>query len=241
LCVCIAGPNGSGMSTLTKGLRQAGSLENWIDPDVVAYELQAQRSGDEIYGDQIDDEVSLRAFRAARRQRVEYARELKDFGFETVFSHKSNVAFLEALKVLGYRIHLYFVCTVAPEINLGRVQNRVARGGHDVPEEKIFERYYRSQEFAWYSARLFDRVILFDNSVEKEPGRAVAEIQNGNESRIQISADPYIPKWIIGVLEFGFNPTPLGGFLTVDAFDYSNADLSSRTMRVAFLDQFLLP
>jgi predicted ABC-type ATPase len=39
-----------------------------------------------------------------------------DFGFETVFSHKSNADFLEALKTLGYEVHLYFVCTEDPRI-----------------------------------------------------------------------------------------------------------------------------
>ena len=60
------------------------------------------------------------------------AERLESFGFETVFSHSSNVEFLEALRVLGYDIHLFFVCTESHEINIARVENRVALGGHDV-------------------------------------------------------------------------------------------------------------
>jgi predicted ABC-type ATPase len=56
------------------------------------------------------------AFATARNRRVDFAQGLLDFGFETVFSHKSNADFLEALKTLGYEVHLYFVCTEDPRI-----------------------------------------------------------------------------------------------------------------------------
>jgi predicted ABC-type ATPase len=88
----LAGPNGSGKSTLTAQIRTINSLENWIDPDVVAREM-----GDEPA-----------AFVVARNRRVDFAQGLLDFGFETVFSHESNADFLEALKTLGYEVHLYF-------------------------------------------------------------------------------------------------------------------------------------
>ena len=147
-CLCLAGPNGSGKSTFTKRIRQLHPLDRWIDPDVVAASI-----GDEAT-----------AFAAARNQRVEFAQDLLDFGFETVFSHISNADFLDALKTLGYAVHIYFVCTDDPAINVGRVKNRVRLGGHDVPENKIVERYGRALENLLYSVKKFDRIVLIDNS-----------------------------------------------------------------------------
>jgi predicted ABC-type ATPase len=118
-CLCLAGPNGSGKSTYAAALKSR--LPDWIDPD----EIAAQLAGGGI----VTGDISNAAFRAARNRRVDYAEKLGDFGFETVFSHGSNVAFLRALRRIGYTVHLYFIATEYAQINIGRVRNRAARGG----------------------------------------------------------------------------------------------------------------
>jgi hypothetical protein len=65
-----------------------------------------------------DEGVSRAAFQDARNERVRCAFHYLDFGFETVFSHGSNLAFLRALRQLGYEVHLYFVATEDPSINI---------------------------------------------------------------------------------------------------------------------------
>jgi predicted ABC-type ATPase len=178
-CLCLAGPNGSGKSTLTAQIRTIHSLENWIDPDVVAREM-----GDE-----------LAAFGAARNRRVDFAQGLFDFGFETVFSHSSNSDFLEALKIIGYEVHLYFVCTDDPRINVNRVSNRVRLGGHDVPTDRIFDRYSRALDNLVLSVGQFDRIVLFDNSSIDGAGRVVGEIANTLEPRVTLNPKPQLPGW----------------------------------------------
>ena len=44
----------------------------------------------------------------------------------------------------GYFIKCIFVLTVSPTLNALRIKARVEQGGHDVPEEKIYDRYDRS-------------------------------------------------------------------------------------------------
>jgi predicted ABC-type ATPase len=66
------------------------------------------------------------------------------FTFETVMSHPSKVSLLKQARHAGYRTYLYYVATDDPAINVSRVANRVALGGHAVPEDKIVERYHRS-------------------------------------------------------------------------------------------------
>ena len=59
-------------------------------------------------------------------------------------SHPSKVAVLERAQQWGYRTYLYFVATDDPAINRSRVRSRVKLGGHDVPDDKIDDRYHRS-------------------------------------------------------------------------------------------------
>lgn len=62
---------------------------------------------------------------------------------------------------------MYYVSTESPEINVGRVQSRVQRGGHSVPVDKIRKRYGRSLDLLIDALRLVDRAFIFDNSGEE--------------------------------------------------------------------------
>lgn len=84
--------------------------------------------------------------------------------YETVFSHPSKVSLMEYAKTLGYKVYLYFVCTEGPEINVFRVKLRVERGGHDVDETKIKERYDRSLELMFAGTEFAYQAYFFDNS-----------------------------------------------------------------------------
>src|SRR5205085_5930185 len=127
-CLCVAGPNGSGKTTLAGTLRSRFPPLPWIDPDEIEVELRQDQRG--MPADQ--DLLQRLAFRAARNRRVDYAVRMRDFGFETVFSHGSNLAFLRALRAIGYEIHLVFVATDNVELNVRRVETRVHMGGHHV-------------------------------------------------------------------------------------------------------------
>ncbi|MEA2875891.1 MAG: hypothetical protein QOF14_1087 [Hyphomicrobiales bacterium] len=181
---------------------------------------------------------------------MDYATDLHDFGFETVFSHGSNVAFLRALRELRYEVHLYFFCTEDPEINVTRVRNRVALGGHDVDEADVRERYYRSLALLALSLRDVDRVVLFDNSRAAMTGRVVAEFYNdaGGTHREQFTLFPPIPTW---VLKYGVFPycsawprTQLAQELDrrfgADTHFLPHQGLKSRDDRAQFLSQFII-
>lgn len=94
--------------------------------------------------------------------------ENKKFSFETVFSHKSKVDFIRKARDKGYKVYLYYVSTKDPEINKYRVKVRVKKGGHDVPENKIEERYYKSLDIMYDAAQLSYQTFFFDNSDDDE-------------------------------------------------------------------------
>ena len=122
--------------------------------------------------------------------RYQLLKQHKSFTFETVMSSPDKINFLAKARALGYRNYLYFVATEDPAINIGRVQQRVRNGGHDVPHDKIVSRYHRSLDLLLSAIRLTNRAYLFDNSGEDQ--QWVAEITNGEELSIQSDS---LPSW----------------------------------------------
>lgn len=92
------------------------------------------------------------------------------FSFETVFSHKSKLAFMKRAKEAGFKVYLYFIATNSPDINVDRVRIRVGAGGHNVPKKKIIERYGRSLGQLLPAIDLCYHAFMFDNSTAFEGG-----------------------------------------------------------------------
>lgn len=113
------------------------------------------------------------------------------FTFETVMSSEDKVDFLQKAQEAGYRTYLYFIATQDPLINVSRVQNRVALGGHDVPEEKIVSRYYRSLALLKRAVKYSSRAYIFDNSSQEKLW--IAQINDGTEFEFK---SEYVPDWI---------------------------------------------
>jgi predicted ABC-type ATPase len=116
----------------------------------------------------------------------------RSFAFETVMSHPSKVEFFARARADGYRTYLYFIATDSPLVNLGRVQERVAAGGHDVPADKLRERYERCLRLVHDALAYAYRAFLFDNS-GAEPVW-LAEFDPHGECRLQV-AEASLPKW----------------------------------------------
>lgn len=116
------------------------------------------------------------------------------FTFETVMSHASKVEFLQEARRAGYRTYLYYVATEDPAINVSRVQSRVRLGGHDVPQGKIVERYYRSLRLLDMAIEHSNRAYVFDSSEENadRPHAWIAEITEGRS--LELKTDK-IPGW----------------------------------------------
>jgi predicted ABC-type ATPase len=95
------------------------------------------------------------------------------FAFETVFSYlqrqadgsyRSKVDTIVALQRAGYFVVLVFVGLASAELSILRVNTRRLQGGHDVPEEKLRQRFPRTQEAIRLAAPLADMTFMFDNS-----------------------------------------------------------------------------
>lgn len=126
----VAGPNGSGKTTVTVRLR----AERWSDgveylnPDEIA---QAQ------FGDWNSPEAVLNAARWTANRREELLANGQGIAFETVMSAPDKIDFMRRARLAGYFLRVFFVGTEDPRINAARVAGRVMAGGHTVPIEKI--------------------------------------------------------------------------------------------------------
>ena len=116
-----------------------------------------------------------------------------DFCFETVMSHPSKIDELIEARENGYKVYLYFICIDDPEVNISRVENRVEKGGHDVPPEKISSRYYNTLSNLISAIEQADKCYLFDNS--GQDFKLIAKI-NGDAMSLEIDPEK-LPNWFL--------------------------------------------
>lgn len=154
----IAGPNGSGKTTIIDERLATGDLpELYISPDLIVQRSDYSHIRDER-------ERYIAAMQDAEDFRKMLVRDGESFCFETVFSGPDKLDFLRFAKNYNYQIDLIFVGTVDESINVQRVQHRVDSGGHSVPVEKIRARWHRSFANLLAAIPLVDTVLLYDNS-----------------------------------------------------------------------------
>ena len=151
--IVIAGPNGSGKTSVTTQILKHEWVEGcvYINPDNIAQEQ---------FGDWNSPEAVLKAAKFATEQRENCLKNKESFIFETVFSASDKVDFLERAKDAGFFIRLFFVGTNHPSINASRIAHRVMEGGHDVPISKIINRYAKSINNCGIAASFVDRLYV---------------------------------------------------------------------------------
>ena len=206
--IVIAGPNGSGKTTITSKILRHEWLEGavYINPDIVAQE-------------KFGDWNSMDAV----KQSVEYCEELRErclrdhqsLIFETVLSAEDKIDFIKRAKEAGFFIRLFFVSTEHPSVNASRIARRVMKGGHDVPISKIVSRYYKSivNCFSKIVSRYYksivncfkaskyaDRTYVYDNTAENTEAQILFRMIDGKLAKQYLSE---LPKWsepILGIM-----------------------------------------
>ena len=176
--VIIAGPNGAGKTTLQRTTEELSSL-----PFVNADDIAKQYST-------IGPSQTRAAQDAAQEEIKKHLSSKTSFCFETVFSHSAKLDLIREAKKNGFAVHLFVVANDNPDINVARVKNRFASGGHDVPETKIRERRPRTLDNLKKAVGMVDRFSIIDtsNGGTKEIARKV------EHKAVQIYSNP-LPEW----------------------------------------------
>lgn len=155
----LAGPNGAGKSSIGGAFyRSIG--RDYFNPDEVTRQiLLSNNSLDPQQANSLAWQLNVRMLREAITRRTSYA-------FETTLGGNTITALLRQGIQAGLRLHLWYAGLDSPERHLARVAARVARGGHDIPEAKVRERYRSSLLNLIQLAPLTHRLQVFDNSIE---------------------------------------------------------------------------
>lgn len=175
----LAGPNGSGKSTYVARILQPVTHLPFVNADVIAAERWPGTQAEHAY----------EASRAATDERGQLLADGKSFITETVFSHPSKVDLVDEAIARGYLVHLH-VILVPVEVAVNRVAERVQDGGHDVPEQKIRERYARLWDLIARARSVADRTEFFDNITAQHPFHRIAEYDHG-----LVMGEPDWPVW----------------------------------------------
>lgn len=188
--IVIAGPNGSGKTTITSHILHHEWLENsvYINPDQVAQER---------FGDWNSTQAVKQAAEYCADWRERCLAERQSMIFETVFSADDKLNFILRAKQAGFFIRLFFVCTESPMINAARIAGRVMKGGHDVPIAKIISRYQKSIINCKIATNIANRVYLYDNSVDNREARLLFRFADG---KIIKRYSDNIPQWAQGLM-----------------------------------------
>jgi predicted ABC-type ATPase len=117
------------------------------------------------------------------------------FSFETVFSHPSKTEQIIRAKKAGFKIYLYIIATSNPHINVTRVQNRVCGGGHDVPEKKVEDRYYKTMQNMYDAFCAAERVYFFDNSESGRNTGGLYQFFAEKRDNKLLLANGAVPQW----------------------------------------------
>jgi len=180
--VALAGPNGAGKTTFYYAHLQPAGLR-FVNADALAQELHIE---------------PYAAARVADAVRKELVKQRESFVFETVFSDPvgEKLAFLKSAAQAGYNTILCFIGTAGPQVSEQRVAMRVSQGGHDVPTEKLVQRFPRILANLKAALQELPHVWVFDNNDLRTPYRLAAIFESGRLVKIERP----VPRWLTPLL-----------------------------------------
>lgn len=152
----IAGPNGAGKTTYARRfLPEEMRTGEFVNADLIAAGLSPFAPA----------KATFAAGRLMLRRLRELAARGEDFAFETTLSGRGYVALLREMRAAGYYVRLDFLWIPELSIARERVKERVAKGGHDIPDDVQQRRFHLGvRNLAMLYRPLLNTWRLFDNT-----------------------------------------------------------------------------
>lgn len=92
-----------------------------------------------------------------------------DFAFETTLGGSTITTLLQRALASGVEVRVWYVGLSSPALHIARVRARVRKGGHQIPEAAIRDRYDRSRLNLIQLLPKLTELRVYDNSVEADP------------------------------------------------------------------------
>lgn len=135
ICWIIAGPNGAGKTTFALDfLPKVGQCEQFINADLIAAGLSPLHP----------EREQLAASRLYLAEIERCVNAGHDFAFETTLAGRAYLRLVDRLLRAGWRVELIYLALTDMELSRQRVAERVAHGGHNIPQAAIERRFAAS-------------------------------------------------------------------------------------------------
>lgn len=154
--IIIAGPNGAGKTTFAREfLPNEADCPNFVNADLIAAGLSPFAP----------DLAAFKSGRLMLEAIADYVKRGESFAFETTLSGLTYAQMIPSWQARGYSIALIFLSLPNAEMALERVAERVAQGGHNVPDVVVRRRFASGINNLGRYKLLVDQWQLYDNSV----------------------------------------------------------------------------
>jgi predicted ABC-type ATPase len=163
----LAGTNGAGKSSIAGAMLLRQRVE-YFNPDEAARRILAANPGIS------QTQANGAAWHEGKRLLERAIAERLDFAFETTLGGRTITALLERATSRGFEVRIWYVGLNGPELHIARVRARVAKGGHDIPEPRIRERYDASRLNLIRLLPSLSELWVYDNSKDADPDAGVA-------------------------------------------------------------------
>jgi predicted ABC-type ATPase len=203
----LAGTNGAGKSSIVGAMILESGAE-YFNPDE-ATEILSANPGISLAN------ANSAAWYEGKRLLERAIDERLDYTFETTLGGKTITALLERAIAQKIEVRMWYVGLRSPELNVARVHARVAKGGHDIPEAKIRERYRQSLLNLIRLLPNLTELLVYDNTEKGDPqmGKApepklLLHLEHG---KIVDSCDLALtPQWAKPILAAAFKLAKIG-------------------------------
>ncbi len=167
----LAGCNGAGKSSIGGAALLESGVE-FHNPDEAARRIAAANA--HLVPPLTQNQINGAAWSEGRRLLQQAIDRRLNFAFETTLGGRTMTELLEQAADAGLAVHVWFAGLTTVELHRDRVRRRVAKGGHDIPEAKIRERFDRGRENLIRLLPNLTALRLYDNSAEADPDKGAA-------------------------------------------------------------------
>ncbi|HSP16356.1 MAG TPA: ZTL protein [Thermoanaerobaculia bacterium] len=161
----LAGVNGAGKSSIGGAYLREMGLQ-YFNADEAAARIR------DAIGCPIEEANSL-AWAEGKRRLEEAIEWRSNYAFETTLGGRTIPGLLARASKSGLDVIVWFVGLSSADQHIDRVRERVSRGGHDIPEARIRERWDTSRRNLVALMPFLSELRVFDNSQDANAKRGL--------------------------------------------------------------------
>jgi predicted ABC-type ATPase len=200
----LAGTNGAGKSSLGGALLGSAGVP-FYNPDVETQALLAANPSMSL------TEANAEAWRVGKERLQTAITERHNFNFETTLGGSTIPRLIARAHAAGLGVRMWYCGLSSAQLHIQRVRARVSRGGHDIPEAKIRERYDSSRNNLCTLLPALSELLVYDNSAEADPHAGQAPHPTGllhyrNHQILYLAAS--MPEWAKPIAAVALSKVP---------------------------------